>query len=64
MDTINAKEFDLKTILSNKYTVDYFQREYKWERKNIEELIDDIDAGERCGATAKNRFFWYNVRRP
>ena len=27
MDTINAKEFDLKTILSNKYTVDYFQRE-------------------------------------
>ena len=42
MDTINAKEFDLKTILSNKYTVDYFQREYKWERKNIEELIDDL----------------------
>ena len=30
MDTINAKEFDLKTNLSNKYTVDYFQREYKW----------------------------------
>ena len=46
MDTINAKEFDLKTILSNKYTVDYYQREYKWERKNIEELIDDIDAGD------------------
>lgn len=42
MDTINAKEFDLKTVLSNKYTVDYFQREYKWERRNIEELIDDL----------------------
>lgn len=27
-----------------KYTVEYFQREYKWERKHIEQLIVDLEA--------------------
>lgn len=25
-----------------KYTIHYYQREYRWKRKNIEELIDDL----------------------
>ena len=31
-----------KLLLNTKYTIHYYQREYKWERKNIEELIDDL----------------------
>ena len=41
-DPIALKSVGDRVKLSNKYTVDYFQREYKWERKNIEELIDDL----------------------
>ena len=34
---ILAKDYRLSEILSNKkYSVDYFQREYKWEQINIE----------------------------
>ncbi len=40
---IYAKEYSLNDILSNKkYTVDYFQREYKWQQENIEQLIQDL----------------------
>jgi len=27
-----------------KYTIDFFQREYRWRRKHIEELISDLEA--------------------
>lgn len=38
-----AKEYPLVEILGNKkYTVDYFQREYKWEKIHIEQLISDL----------------------
>ena len=40
---ILAKDYKLSEILSNKkYTVDYFQREYKWEQINIEQLVTDL----------------------
>lgn len=40
---ILAKDYPLAEILGNKkYTVDYFQREYKWEKINIEQLISDL----------------------
>ena len=40
---IRAKEFSLKDILSNnKYSIDYFQREYRWTKENIDQLIDDL----------------------
>lgn len=40
---ILAKDYRLSEILSNKkYTVDYFQREYKWEQINIEQLVSDL----------------------
>lgn len=40
---IIAKDFRLSDILSNKkYTVDYFQREYKWETIHIEQLVFDL----------------------
>lgn len=33
----------LEEVLNNKkYTVNYYQREYRWGRKQIEQLIDDL----------------------
>lgn len=40
---IIAKEYTLDEILKDKkYTVDYFQREYSWNKENIEQLIIDL----------------------
>ena len=40
---IEGKGKTLKEVLSQKYVIDYFQREYKWERKHIEQLLYDLD---------------------
>lgn len=43
MKKIIGKEKSLSDLLSNKkYTVHYYQREYRWGKKQIEELIDDL----------------------
>ena len=40
INNILAKEYTLQEILDKKkYAVDYFKREYKWQRENIEQLI-------------------------
>ncbi|NVJ92614.1 MAG: DUF262 domain-containing protein [Methylocystaceae bacterium] len=40
---IEAKHRNLSEVLNEKkYTVDYFQREYSWAEKHIEELITDL----------------------
>ena len=40
---IEAKDKTLSEILFNcKYEVEYFQREYRWRRKHIEDLISDL----------------------
>lgn len=40
---IDANDITLSGILDRqKFTIDYFQREYRWERKHIEQLIDDL----------------------
>lgn len=41
---ITAEKKKLSAMLSEKYTVDYFQREYKWERRHIEQLLVDLEA--------------------
>lgn len=41
---IDADDKTLVEILEQqKFTIDYFQREYRWERKHIEQLIDDLE---------------------
>lgn len=41
---IEAKDYSISDVLSNKkYTIDYFQREYKWQRFHIEQLIADLE---------------------
>ena len=40
---IEARHRNLFDVLNEqKYTVDYFQREYSWEEKHIEELVTDL----------------------
>lgn len=40
---IEANDRNIFQVLSEKkYTVDYFQREYKWETKHIEQLVSDL----------------------
>lgn len=41
---IDADDKTLREILdTQKYTIDYFQREFRWERKHIEQLITDLE---------------------
>ena len=43
MSRIQAKEKSVRELLSNKYGIDFYQREYVWERRHIEELLDDFE---------------------
>lgn len=43
MKKIDGQPKSLKQLLQNtKYSIHYYQREYMWKRKQIEELIDDL----------------------
>lgn len=43
MNEIHADDKTIREVLDKvKYIVDFFQREYRWERKHIEQLIDDL----------------------
>jgi len=40
---IDAKDRTINEVLGDKkYTVDYFQREYSWQKKHIEQLVTDL----------------------
>jgi uncharacterized protein with ParB-like and HNH nuclease domain len=42
---IRAEDKSLKDILhEQKYSIDYFQREFRWEKKQIEQLMTDLEA--------------------
>lgn len=42
---IDANDRTLREILEKqKFTIDYFQREYMWEKKHIEQLIADLES--------------------
>lgn len=42
MTKITGNAVIVRTLFNNRYTVQYYQREYNWERKQIEELIGDL----------------------
>jgi len=45
MNKIDARAKSITDLLSNKkYTVDYYQREYKWQTRQIRELLEDLEA--------------------
>ena len=40
---VNAKVRTIRELLAgHKYAIDYYQREYKWQKKQVVELIDDL----------------------
>jgi hypothetical protein len=42
INKIDVERKTLKDMLSQKYIVDYFQREYKWKIKHVEDLLNDL----------------------
>ena len=42
MKEITAKEKTIRTLLGEKYTVDLYQREYKWGDKQVDDLLGDL----------------------
>ena len=42
MQRILGDAKSVRTLLSQKYRIDYYQRDYKWEPKQIQELIEDL----------------------
>lgn len=45
MKNIDARSKTIEELLSEvKYSIDYFQREYKWKTENIVELLNDLEA--------------------
>jgi len=44
MPRIDARSKTIREVLENqKYGIDEFQREYRWDEKNIQELLDDFE---------------------
>ncbi len=39
---VKSEVYPIKTLFLDKYDVDFYQREYVWEKKQIEDLIDDL----------------------
>ncbi|MBA7498366.1 hypothetical protein ES704_01101 [subsurface metagenome] len=43
MKEITGKEKNIRMLLENaRYSIDYYQREYKWQTKHLQELIEDL----------------------
>lgn len=41
---VQSEAYPLKTIFADKYQVDFYQREYVWQSKQIEDLISDLSS--------------------
>jgi len=44
MGKITADSRTVSELLDNRYEVDYYQREYRWEERQVAELLDDLIA--------------------
>ena len=42
MQRVNGVPIEISDLFNNRYTVQYYQREYNWGTKQIEELIYDL----------------------
>ena len=43
MKEIKGKEKNIRLLLANaRFSIDYYQREYKWQAKHLQELIEDL----------------------
>ena len=39
---IKSETKTVRELLTNRYTLDYYQREYNWQKGQVEELLDDL----------------------
>lgn len=43
MKKVDGKAKNIRGLLENaRFSIDYYQREYKWETKHVQELIEDL----------------------
>ena len=42
MSRIRGEDRSVKSLLGQKFRIDYYQRDYKWESKQVRELIEDL----------------------
>ena len=43
MKEIKGKEKNIRMMMDKtKFSIDYYQREYKWQKKHLQELIEDL----------------------
>ena len=42
MSSIQGDDRSVKSLLGQKFRIDYYQRDYKWERKQVRELVEDL----------------------
>lgn len=42
MQKVNSYTKTVQELLANKYTLDYYQREYNWQKGQVEEFLDDL----------------------
>ncbi|HOC57131.1 MAG TPA: DUF262 domain-containing protein [Verrucomicrobiota bacterium] len=42
MNEIDGKGRTIRELLGKKFSVDFYQREYKWQTKQVRELLDDL----------------------
>lgn len=64
---IDGKGRTVRELLSNrKYSIDYYQREYKWQQKQVIELLDDLatkfldsheEGNERSAVASYSHYF-------
>lgn len=40
--TVDSRCFKLEELFKEKFTIDFYQREYVWEKKQLEDLINDL----------------------
>ena len=66
MKEIRGQAKNIRSLLANaKYSIDYFQREYRWEKKQVGEAMDDLTRtalsreqdDERRGKAGHDKYF-------
>ena len=42
LKSVDSECLPLEMLFKEKFTVDFYQREYVWEKKQLEDLINDL----------------------
>ncbi len=56
MSKVEAKEFNLCNILNQEYSIEDYQREYRWKEKQITDLLEDL-TGKFLNSNGEDHYF-------